>query len=170
VSCGIEPHSFNPLRCDRDQPPLEEEGAVAEAPLEYVVIGFAGNQFKGEIIPALREVVEKGIIRVIDIVFARRDADGSLTVLELDDLDEESARAFSPVVTDVTGMFSEDDIREISEELEPNSSAAVILFQHAWADKLRDAVLRANGRLLAGGLIPNEVAEEARNAAARSAA
>ena len=143
---------------------------MADGPLEYVVFGFEGNRFTGDIGRALEEAVNKGIIRVIDIVFARRDADGNLTVMEFEDLEEESAQIFNPVATNVTGMLSEDDIRELSEELEPNSSAALLLFEHVWAQDLRNALLRANGRLIAGGLIPREIAEEAQKAASRSAA
>jgi hypothetical protein len=134
--------------------------------LEYIVIGFEGNKFTGEIGAALRDVVEKGIIRVIDIVFARRDADGSLQVVELEDLEEESAQVFNPVVSDITGLFSNEDIQDIAEGLQPNSSAAVMLFEHLWAENLRDAMLRANGQLLAGGLIPRDAVDSARQAAA----
>jgi uncharacterized membrane protein len=132
---------------------------MAGGPLEYIVIGFEGNHFTGEIGAALRDVVDKQIIRVIDIVFARRDADGSLSILELEDLEEEAAQVFNPVVSDVTSLFSDDDIRGISEGLEPNSSAAIMLFEHLWANDLRDALVRANGHLLDGGLIPREAME-----------
>jgi uncharacterized membrane protein len=142
---------------------------VADGPLEYIAIEFQGNHFTGEVGAALQEVVDKGIIRVIDIVFAIRDADGTLSILELDDLDGESARAFQPAVADVTGLFPETDIREIAEFLEPNTSAAVMLFEHTWATKLRDAMLRANGRFIDGGLIPREAVEEAMRAAAGAA-
>jgi hypothetical protein len=138
---------------------------VGDGPLEYLVIGFQGNHFTGEIGSALSEAVDKGIIRVIDIVFARRSPAGELTVLELDDLEEVDAQVFNPVITDVTGLLSDDDIREIGESIEPDCSAAVMLFEHVWAEKLRDALLHANGRLIAGGLIPRDVADAAKVAA-----
>jgi uncharacterized membrane protein len=143
---------------------------VADGPLEYIVIGFEGNHFTGEVGAALQDVVEKGIIRVIDIVFAHRDENGTLTVLELQDLEEEEAQVFNPIVTDVTSLFSDDDVREIAEEIEPNSSAALMLFEHVWAEGLRDALVRANGRLLAGGLIPRDTADAAMRAASEAAA
>jgi uncharacterized membrane protein len=132
---------------------------MAGGPLEYIVIGFEGNHFTGEVGAALRDVVDKQIIRVIDIVFAYRDADGALSILEFEDLEEEAAQVFNPVVSDVTSLFSDDDIRGIAEGLAPNSSAAIMLFEHLWANDLRDALVRANGRLLDGGLIPREAME-----------
>ncbi len=139
-------------------------------PVEYIAIAFEGNHFTGEIGAALRDVVDKQIIRVIDIVFARRDADGTLSILEMEDLEEEGAQIFNPVITDVTGLFPETDIRELAEDLPPNSSAAILLFEHLWADELRDALLRANGRLLAGGLIPREAIETAMQSEAGASA
>ncbi|MDD2788762.1 DUF6325 family protein, partial [Methanoculleus sp.] len=65
-------------------------------PVEYMVIEFPGNQFKGEIIPALREVVDKGVIRIIDLVFMRKDDQGNISVMELADLQKDAADAFAP--------------------------------------------------------------------------
>jgi len=134
--------------------------------LEYVVIGFEGNPLNGEIGAALREVVDKGIIRVVDIVFARKESDGSLTVLELEDLGSGSAEVYGPIVADVTALLSDEDVRGISESLEPNTSAAVLLFEHTWAEGLRDALLRANGRLIEGGIIPRESVNKVQHATA----
>jgi len=135
-------------------------------PLEYLAIRFPGNHFRGEVGPALREATEQGIIRVIDIAFAYRDENGGLTIFELDDLDDNDAGVFDPIVEDVTGLLSEQDIREVCEVVEPNSSVALMLFEHVWAEKLRDALVRADGEFIAGGLIPREAADEATKALA----
>jgi hypothetical protein len=135
-------------------------------PLEYLAIRFPGNHFRGEVGPALREATEQGIIRVIDIAFAYRDEKGDLSIFELDDLDDNDAGVFDPIVEDVTGLLSEQDIREVCEVVEPNSSIALMLFEHVWAEKLRDALVRADGEFIAGGLIPREAAEEATKALA----
>jgi uncharacterized membrane protein len=134
---------------------------MPNGPVECVVIGFEGTRFTGEIVAELRDAVDRGIIRVIDIVFARRDASGTLEVVELEDLEEESKQIFNPVVSDVTGLLSEDDIQELTELMAPDSAAAMMLFEHVWAEKLRDAIGRANGRLLAGAMIPREAIEAA---------
>jgi hypothetical protein len=87
-------------------------------------------------------------------------------MFEIDDLGAEDAGVFDPIVADVTGLLSQDDVREVCEAVEPNSSVALMLFEHVWAENLRDALLRADGQLIAGGLIPREAAENATKAMA----
>lgn len=130
-------------------------------PVEYMVIEFPGNQFKGEIIPALREVVDKGIIHIIDLVFVRKDDQGNVSVMELKDLQKDAAEAFAPLARDTTTLLAEEDIQKISEIMESNSSAALFLFEHVWATKFRDAVVNARGRVIAGERIPKEVVDAA---------
>ena len=125
-------------------------------PVEYMVIEFPGNQFKGEIIPALREVVDAGIVRIIDLVFVRKDDRGSVSVMELKDLQKDAADAFAPLARDASTLFAEDDLEKVSEIMENNSSVALLLFEHVWATRFRDAVLNANGRVIAGERIPKE--------------
>jgi hypothetical protein len=121
-----------------------------------MVIEFPGNQFKGEIIPALREVVDAGVIRIIDLVFVRKDDRGSVSVMELKDLQKDAADAFAPLARDASTLFAEDDLEKVSEIMESNSSVALLLFEHVWATRFRDAVLNANGRVIAGERIPKE--------------
>jgi hypothetical protein len=121
-----------------------------------MVIEFPGNQFKGEIIPALREVVDAGIVRIIDLVFVRKDDRGSVSVMELKDLQKDAADAFAPLARDTSTLFAEDDVEKVSEIMENNSSAALLLFEHVWATRFRDAVLNANGRVIAGERIEKE--------------
>lgn len=142
---------------------------MALGPVEYLVVAFPGNKFTGEVAPALQEVVDKGIIRIIDLVFATKDSDGNVAVMEFADLDPEVAQALDPVIGDISGMLSEEDMAELGEMLEPNSSGALLLFEHVWAVKLRDALANANGVLLDGGLIPQQLAEEAAAEAAAAA-
>jgi len=126
-----------------------------------MVIEFPGNQFKGEIIPALREVVDKGVIRIIDLVFVRKDEQGNVSVMELDDLQKDAADAFAPLAREASTLFAEEDVRKVSEVMEKNSSVALLLFEHLWATRFRDAVLAADGRLIAGERIPKEVVDAA---------
>jgi uncharacterized membrane protein len=129
-------------------------------PIEMLVVKFPGNQFKGEIAPALAELVETGTIRVIDFVFIQKDADGSLTSVELADLDPEAAGAFSSAVDDVSGTLSEDDIKELGGLLENNSSAGLMLFENVWATRFADAVRNASGEVILSERIPRAVIEE----------
>ena len=133
-------------------------------PVELVTIEFPGNQFKGEIIPALRDVVNQSLIRIIDLVFIRKDNNGSVQMKELRDLDPELARDFDPLINDIMGLISEDDIQKIAAELENNSSAGMMVIEHLWAKNFKEAVIRANGRLVADLHIPNEVVEKAESA------
>ncbi len=132
-------------------------------PVSLVVISFPGNEFRGEIAPALGNLIESGTIRVIDIVFVAKDVDGTVLSFEIKDLGEEISSQIDPVVSEASNLLGEDDIARIAEMLEPNSSAALLLFENAWASTFTTAVQNANGEVLMHELIPaaivNAVAE-----------
>jgi uncharacterized membrane protein len=130
-------------------------------PVEVAVISFEGNRFKGEIAPAMEEIVERGIVRIVDLVFVTKDHAGRVQKFEVEDTDADVASAMSPLADEITGLLSDDDVREIGEQLEPNCSAAMIVFEHAWLRRLREAIQNANGRLVAQERIPMEVVERA---------
>jgi uncharacterized membrane protein len=129
-------------------------------PVEILVVRFPGNEFNGEVAPALGELVEAGTIRVIDLVFVAKDADGDVAAIELSDLPEPTSAAFQPHVEEPSGLLSEADIEDLAAELDPNSSAAILLFEHVWATKFRDAVIGSGGELVASIRIPKEVVDE----------
>ena len=129
-------------------------------PIELLVVKFPGNQFTGEIAPALTELVEGGLIRVIDILFVYKDENSEMTVLEINDLDDDDYRQFDPVVADLTGMLTPEDAQRLSGSFEPNSSAVIMLFENTWATKFRDTLLRANGELVLNERIPRTVVDE----------
>ena len=128
-------------------------------PIEYVVLEFDGNQFRGEITSALRDVVSRGVISIADLIFVKKDQGGDVTVLDLKDLGTD-ATAWEPILGDLTNIFSQEDIEDLAQELRPDSSAALVLFEHTWASKLRDAIVRAKGRLVADGIVPPEIVDE----------
>jgi uncharacterized membrane protein len=129
-------------------------------PVEILVIGFPGNQFTGEAAPALAELVDAGLIRVIDLVFVTKDAEGDVAALELSEVDASTSEAYRAHVEEPSGMLSEEDIEDIGADLEPNSSAAILLFEHVWATKFRDAVVGSGGELIASLRIPQAVVDE----------
>ena len=129
-------------------------------PVEILVVRFPGNGFTGEIAPALGELVQAGTIRVIDLVFVTKSADGEVVGLELAELDEATSAAFEQHVEEPSGLVSEEDIEDLGAELEPNSSAAILLFEHVWATRFRDAVLASGGELVASIRIPKEAVDE----------
>src|SRR5262245_31955657 len=114
---------------------------MALGPVELLVVKFPGNQFRGEIVPALTELVESGTIRVIDILFVNKDENGKVEMVEINDLDDDDFRTFDPVIEDVTGLLSKEDVEYFSTALDRNSSAALMLFENTWATRFRDAVL-----------------------------
>jgi hypothetical protein len=130
-------------------------------PVEYLIVAFPGNQFKGEIVPALAELVEAGTIRIIDLAFVMKDADGAVVAAELGDLDSDVFKAFDALSPEGLGLLNEEDLAAAGEELEPNSSAALLVWEDVWATKLRDAILNAGGEVLDLERLPYQVVQAA---------
>ena len=129
-------------------------------PIEFLALKFPGNEFRGEILPALADLVEAETIRIIDLLFVQKTAEGTVRVIELADLGEDDYLAYEEVVSEVSGMLSHDDGREIAKALEPNSSAALLLFENVWATRFVDAVANANGEVIVSERIPRAMVQE----------
>jgi uncharacterized membrane protein len=125
-------------------------------PLDYLVVGFPGNQFKGEIAPAIQEARAKGIIRIVDLVFIMKDKTGATTTLEINDLPPEIKEAFAASSDEVEGLFTAEDIDALTKELPPDNSALIMLVEHIWAIKIKEALINAKGELITQGRIPQE--------------
>ena len=134
---------------------------MSYGPVDFLALEFTNDQLKGEIMPALMELVDKKIVRVIDLVVIQKDQDGMHEALELQQLKPEVIAIFDPLMVEISGIIQVEDIDSIAGQMENNTTAAVLLFENLWAIKFKEAVLRANGRLLAQERIPNEVVEEA---------
>ena len=129
-------------------------------PVEMLLVKFPGNQFTGEIVPALQELVDNNTVRILDLLFIKKDADGSLTIIEVDEVDEDEVYdAFDSLVPEVNGFLSESDAITLAQSLETNSSAALLLFENVWATRFRDAIVNANGQVLLSERIPHSVIE-----------
>jgi len=134
---------------------------MALGPIEVLVVGFPGNQFTGEIIPELEKLVEAGTISVIDGIFIRKDVDGSTTFVEFSELgDDEDANRLVGLLNQIDSLISDEDVQELTESLEPNSSAAMLVFEHTWAKPFRDAIVGSGGQLAADIRIPGAVVED----------
>lgn len=127
-------------------------------PLEYMVVEFPGNKFNGTILPTLQGIVDKGIIRIVDLLFIKKDYAGNVTSLEFEDLIAEELPALRDLDGEVTGLFSEEDVRLAAAQLDNNSSAALLLFEHTWAIGLREAVAQAAGQVVADEHVPLDLA------------
>jgi Family of unknown function (DUF6325) len=131
-------------------------------PVEYLIVAFPGNKFRGEIAPALGDLVEQGTIRIIDIAFVGKSEDGEVVSFELTDLDPEVREGLERTGATVSGLFSEEDLAAAGEEIEPGSSAALLVWENVWATRVAEAIRDAGGVVYDFDRIPHEVVTEAR--------
>ena len=129
-------------------------------PIDLIALEFPGNRFKGEILPEMFDLVEKGIIRIIDLVVIMKDQ-GEVIVRELRELDAAHIDMLNPLKAEVSQMITRADIDMIAEQLAENSTAGLMLIENLWAKKTQQAMLDANGRLVMFERIPHDVVEEA---------
>jgi len=129
-------------------------------PVDVYIIGFPGNKFTGRVAPAILELVENGTIRILDLLFVSKDAEGVTTVIQAEDLDEEGA-AFLAIDVAQPGALGEEDADEVSDDLPPNSSAMLVAFENLWAAKLVDALQEADAVVIDSIRIPAEVVQAA---------
>lgn len=132
-------------------PEIEELG-----PVDWVVIEFPGSRFNGEIAPALTDLVDRDIVRVLDLLILKKDEDGSLEVFELSDLDEDEIGDLIVHEAELAMLLSKDDVDAIAAAIEPGSAAAVLVWENKWAAPFGSACRRAGGQLVASGRIPTQ--------------
>ena len=130
-------------------------------PVEYIVIRFEGDRFTGDIVPALNDLLDKGLVRMIDVAVVSKAADGAVSILETQELGPEVAAAFLKLTGEVSGLLSEADLQELGDTLAPGTTAAAFLFEHVWATRFAVAVRAAKGELVLSERIPHAVMTEA---------
>ncbi|MEU6881037.1 DUF6325 family protein [Streptomyces sp. NPDC046712] len=123
-------------------------------PIDYLVIEFPGNRMTGEGFPLLLDLVDRGIVRILDLLFVRKDADGSVVALELRDLDADGDVDLSVFEGSSSGLLGQDDLDEAGMALEPGNSAGILIYENLWAAPLARALRRGGAQLVAGGRIP----------------
>jgi Family of unknown function (DUF6325) len=131
-------------------------------PVDYAIIAFPGNEFRGEIGPAIAELIENETIRVIDITFVGKNAAGDVVTMELTELDPQVQAALESIGVEVSGLFNEEDLLAAAEELEPESSAVLLVWENVWARKVAQAMRDAGGVLLDFDRLPHDVVQAAR--------
>lgn len=127
---------------------LDETG-----PIDYIVVEFPGNKMTGEAWPLLVDLVERGLVRILDMVFIRKELDGSVVALTVEDADDESG-TLEVFAGASSGLLGEDDLAEAASAVEPGSSAGVLVWENRWAAPFAAAVRRGGGQLVASGRIP----------------
>lgn len=134
---------------------------MAYGPVEYMVIAFPGNRFRGEIAPAIHELIATNTINLLDLAFVHKDSTGAVAVLEVAQEPDEVAHAFEALTAGEGGIISDDDIRGIGERLDPDSSALVAVWEDLWAARFATAVRDAGGVVVTLDRIPSEAVEAA---------
>jgi hypothetical protein len=123
-------------------------------PIDYLVVEFPGNRMTGEGMPLLVDLADRGIIRILDLVFIRKDLDGKVSGMALADLDEDGALDLAVFEGVSSGLLGADDISDAGAVLEPGSSAGMLVYENLWAAPFAAALRRGGGQLVASGRIP----------------
>lgn len=132
-----------------DETDVEELG-----PIDWIVVEFPGSRFNGEIAPALRDLVDRDLIRVLDLLILKKDSEGTLEAFELSDLEDTELGGLQSHEDELAMLLSEDDVNALAAAIEPGSSAAVLVWENKWAAPFGAAVRHSGGQLVASGRIP----------------
>jgi hypothetical protein len=132
------------------------EDADDLGPIDYLVVEFPGARLPGEGLPLLVDLVDRGIVRVLDLVFIRKDPDGSVVAVEVRDLDRDGDLDVEVLVGASSGLLGRDDLEQAAAAVEPGSAAGIVLYENVWAVPFIGALRRAGGQLVAAGRIPAE--------------
>ena len=133
---------------------------MSYGPIDFIAIEFKTDQLTGESLPALLELVQKKIVRIIDLVIISKDQGGHYEVLEIEELAPDILAVFDPLDVEISGIIQVEDIEFIAEAMEANTTAALLLFENLWAIKFGEAVTRSSGRMVMYDRIPFEVVNE----------
>ncbi len=136
-------------------------------PIELLVLGFPGNQFTGGILPQIEDLIDDRVITIVDALIVYKDDDGTLDIVELDQVDAgDDVTALSRFLDEGNGLISEEDLETFAEALPAGSSAVALAFEHTWFKPLRDEIVDSGGILLADMRIPGPVVDEVLEAVA----
>jgi uncharacterized membrane protein len=128
--------------------------AESIGPVDFAVILFEGNEFNGQVAPAVAELQDSGTVRIIDLAFVYKDDDGSVTIVEAED--SEVADAFARVTGSQFDLLNDEDLDEVGAGLDPGSSALVVVWENTWSARLAAAVRDSNGQVIVMERVPRE--------------
>jgi hypothetical protein len=132
---------------------------MAIGPVEYIIVGFPDNRFNGEIAPELGKLVDSGTIRILDLVFITKDIDGNVEAIDFED--HHDVALFAALDGEVGGFISDEDVAYAAADLEPNSSAALLIWEDVWATPFVEALRASGAVLIEGSRIPHDLIEAA---------
>jgi hypothetical protein len=133
-------------------------------PIDYLLVEWRGQQPTGEAVPHLIDLVDRGLIRILDLAFIAKAEDGSVAALEIADLGDAVAE-YAAFEGASSGLLSDDDVSEAGAALEPGTAAALLVYENTWAAPFASAVRRSGGQLVASGRIPVQAVLAALDAA-----
>jgi len=124
--------------------------------VDWIVVEFPGSKFNGEVAPAIKDLVERGLVRVLDLLIIKKAGDGSFEAFEIADLDDSELGDLRAYETELAMVLSEQDVNDLAATIEPGSSAAVLVWENLWAAPVGAAIRHAGGQLVASGRIPTQ--------------
>ena len=132
------------------------DDANALGPISYLIVQFPGNKMTGEGFAALLDLVDQGVLRILDLVFVARDTDGSIRGLELSDIDADGEFDVAVFEGASSGILDNSDLTDAASVIDPGSSAGILIFENRWATPFIQALRRGGAELVAAGYIPQD--------------
>jgi hypothetical protein len=136
----------------------------ALGPISYLIVEFPGNKMTGEGLPILVDLVEQGVIRILDLAFVTKDDDGTVTAIDLSDLDGDGELDLTIFEGASSGLLDDSDLADAAPALEAGSSAAILVFENRWAAGFTQALRNGGAQLVSAGYIPQDVLLESLDA------
>ena len=137
-------------------PRVQSDEPNAMGPISYLIVEFPGSKMTGEGFPILLDLVDRGVIRILDLRFVRRDMDGSMRAVELRDIDRDGQFDLAKFEGASSGLLDDTDIADARSVIEPGSSAGILIFENRWATPFTQALRRGDAELVAAGYIPQD--------------
>ena len=134
----------------------EKDEQEAMGPVSYLIVEFPGSKMTGEGFPILLDLVDRGVIRILDLRFVTRDNDGAIRFIELADIDRDGRLDLAVFEGASSGLLDESDIADATSVIEPGSSAGILIFENRWATPFTQALRRSNAQLVAAGYISHD--------------
>ena len=145
----------------------EKDEQEAMGPVSYLIVEFPGSKTTGEGFPILLDLVDRGLIRILDLRFVTCDNDGAIRFIELADIDRDGRLDLAVFEGASSGLLDESDIADATSVIEPGSSAGILIFENRWAAPFTQALRRGDAQLVAAGYIPQDTVAAALDATDR---
>lgn len=129
-------------------------------PIDLLVIEFPGNKFTGAGLNELHELVAAGTIRILDLVVVTKNEEGEVSALELQGLGPNAQQSLVRLQAVISQMLTSEDVLDVGQQLSNNTTAAVMLYENTWAVRTKQAIMKANGRVVLQARIPHEVVQQ----------